>query len=152
MASYVAGKEFRRLLYGSRVQAANYSLVTETHTLFNVTGGDVCITGLYLKVVTTMTVANTLAVQYNPSGTGDTMTIVTATDLGTTDTTGGGVVGLTRGTAAASAFLRGGDIQLGALVTTGAIELVTTGSSPDGAIAAVLFYVPMDDGATITAA
>lgn len=152
MANYLAGKELRRLELGSRVQAANYSLVTETHTLFNITGGDVCITGLYLKVVTTMTVANTLAVQYNPSGTGDTMTIITATDLGTTDTTGGGVVGLTRGTTAASAFLRGGDVQLGAVATTGAIELVTTGTSPDGAIAAVLFYVPLDDGAAVAAA
>lgn len=151
MATFIAGKELRRLEFGSRVSSSQYSLVTETHTLFNVTGGDVCITTLYLDVNTTMTVANTLAVQGHPTA-GDTMVIVTATDLGTTDTTAGGVVGLTRGTTAASAFLRGGSVQLGAVVTTGKIELVTTGSSPDGAITVNITYVPLTDGAAVTAA
>ena len=151
MATYVAGKEFRRLQLGSEVVSNSYSLVTETHTLFNIAGGDVLITSLYIRVGTTMTVANTLAVQAHPT-TGDTFTLVTATDLGTTDTTAGGVVGLTKGTTAANAFLRGGGIVLDAVATTGKIELVTTGTSPDGAITVVITYVPMTDGATVTAA
>jgi hypothetical protein len=151
MASDLPGRDFRRLLLGRQVAANQYSLVTETHTLYNVTGGEVLITSLYLKVNTTMTVANTLAVQTHPT-TGDTMTVVTATDLGTTDTAAGGIVGLTRGTTAASAFLRGGSALVDFIATTGKIELVTTGTSPDGAVTFYITYVPLTDGAAVTAA
>lgn len=121
-----------------------------TITLFNVTG-DVLITHFWLEVDTTIAAAGgTLAAQANPT-TGDTQVIVTATDLGTTDTAAGSMVGLTRGTTAAPAFLRGGTSELGAIVTTGTVELVGA-SSVDGAVTAKCRYVPMETGATLTAA
>lgn len=121
-----------------------------TISLFTVAGGEVLITSLYLKVTTAIsTDGGTLAVQNNPT-TGDTVTLVTATNLGTSDTAVGSVVGLTRGTTAAPAFLRGGTSELGAIVTTGTIELVGA-SSVNGAVTAYATWVPLTDGATLVA-
>lgn len=120
--------------------------------LFTVAGGEVLITGLWLKCTTTMAGANTLAVS-NVTTTGDDPVIVTATDLGTTDTTAGTVVGLTRGTTAASAFLKGGTTDLNAVVTTGKVTLVPTGSGTiDGAVTVYATWVPLTEGATLVAA
>lgn len=120
--------------------------------LFTVTGGQVLITHLWLVCTTTMAGANTVAIQADPT-TGDTQTIVTATDLGTTDTTAGSVVGLARGTTAASGFLRGGTSELNAVVTTGDVELLATGSGTvDGAVTVYCTWVPLSDGAVLVAA
>lgn len=151
MSVIIQGTQLRALNLGVAVNSVNYSLVTETHTIGTIAGGEVLITSFYAKVTTTMTVANTLAIQYHPTA-GDTMTIITATDLGTTDTTAGGVVGLDSGTTAATKFLRGGRANLNAVVTTGTLELVTTGSSPDGAVTFYMTYIPLTAGATLVGA
>ena len=120
--------------------------------LFTITGGEVLITHLWLVCTTAMAGANTVAIQADPT-TGDTQTIVTATDLGTTDTAVGSVVGLTRGTTAASAFLRGGTSELNAVATTGEIELLATGSGTvDGAVTVYCTWVPLTSGARLVAA
>lgn len=120
--------------------------------LFTVAGGEVLITGLWLKCTTTMAGANTLAVS-NVTTTGDDPVIVTATDLGTTDTTAGTVVGLDQGTTAASKFLKGGRVDLNAVVTIGKVTLVPTGSGTiDGAVTVYCTWVPLTDGATLVAA
>lgn len=120
--------------------------------LFTVTGGEVLITHLWLVCTTTMAGANTVAIQADPT-TGDTQTIVTATDLGTTDTAAGSVVGLTRGTTAASSFLRGGTSELSAVVTTGEVELLATGSGTvDGAVTVYCTWIPLTTGAALVAA
>lgn len=126
------------------------AFAADTRTIFTVAGGEVLITALWGKVTTAITVADTVALQCNPT-TGDTITIVTATDLGTTDTAVGTVIGLDQGTTAASKFLRGGRVDLNAVVTTGDIEQVTTGTSPDGAITWYCTYVPLTEGATLIA-
>lgn len=122
-----------------------------TITAFTVAGGEVIIRELWLLVTTSITTnGGTLAVQNNPT-TGDTVVIVTATDLGTTDTVNGTVVGLTRGTTAASAFLRGGCTKLDAVATTGTIELVGA-SSVNGAVTLYVVWEPVVSGATLVAA
>jgi hypothetical protein len=70
---------------------------------------------------------------------------------GTTDTAAGSVVGLDRGTTAASKFLRGGRTDLNAVVTTGTVELVGA-SSVDGAVTIYVTWIPLTDGATLVAA
>lgn len=120
--------------------------------LFTVAGGEVLITALWLKVTTAMAGANTVAIQADPT-TGDTQTIVTATDLGTTDTAVGSVVGLDQGTTAASKFLRGGRVDLNAVVTTGEVELVATGDGTvDGAVTVYCTWIPLTTGATLVEA
>jgi hypothetical protein len=122
-----------------------------TIALFTVAGGEVMITSIYLKVTTTIAAAGgTLALQQNPT-TGDTQTLVTATDLGTTDTAAGSIVGLDQGTTAASKFLHGGRHDIRWVITTGAVELVGA-SSVDGAVTTYVTWVPITDGATLVAA
>lgn len=122
-----------------------------TVTSFTVAGGEVLITALWLKVTTAITTdGGTLSITNVPT-TGDTITLVTATDLGTTDTAVGTVVGLDRGTTAASKFLRGGRVDLLAVATTGTIVL-NGASSVNGAVTTYLTWVPLTDGATVVAA
>lgn len=122
-----------------------------TTALFTIAGGEVLITAVWGVVTTSLTTnSGTYALQINPT-TGDTMTLVTATDLGTTDTVAGSVIGLTQGTTAASAFLRGGRIDLNAVVTTGQIEFVGAASA-NGAITFYVCWIPLTKGATLVAA
>jgi hypothetical protein len=63
----------------------------------------------------------------------------------------GTVVGLDRGTTAASKFLRGGRVNLDAVVTTGTVDLVGA-ASVNGAVTVYVTWVPLTDGATLVAA
>lgn len=144
-----AGLRRARLGYGP-VSSASGAFAADTRTIFTITGGEVLITALWAVVTTAITVANTVAVQNNPTA-GDTITLVTATDLGTTDTAAGTVIGLDQGTTAASKFLRGGRIDLNAVATTGDIEQVTTGTGPDGAVTWYCTWIPLTAGAVLVA-
>lgn len=152
MSVIIQGDQVRAIELGQKVSKASGAISGDpTLTMFNVTGGDVLITALWLNVTTTIAAAGgTLAVAANPT-TGDTQVIVTATDLGTTDTAAGSVVGLDRGTTAASKFLRGGTVELGAVATTGTIELIGA-SSVDGAVTLNICYIPLTNGAAVAAA
>ena len=144
---------FRKSILGSGPVSKATGTITGNPTtpLFTITGGDVLITGVWGKVTTALsTDSGTYALQANPT-TGDTQTIVTATDLGTTDTAVGSVIGLTRGTTAAPAFLRGGTVRTEAVVTTGQIEFVGAASA-NGAITFYVTWVALTDGATLVAA
>jgi hypothetical protein len=122
-----------------------------TTAVFTVAGGEVLITALWLKVTTSITTnGGTLSINNAPT-TGDAIVLVTATDLGTTDTTAGTVVGLDQGSTAASKFLRGGRIDLNAVATTGAVNLIGA-SSVNGAVTVYCTWVPLTDGATLVAA
>lgn len=148
------GAAFRKGILGNGPVSKASGTLTHgaTTSLFTVAGGEVLITGLWLKCTTTMAGANTLAVNLVPTA-GNTMTLVTATDLGTTDTVAGSVVGLDQGTTAASKFLVGGRVNLNAVVTTGTVGLVQTGSGTiDGAVTVYCTWVPLTDGATLVAA
>lgn len=143
----------RTAMLGSAPVAKASGAISGNPTInaFTVAGGEVLITALWLKVTTAITTdGGTLAVQNDPT-TGDTITIVTATDLGTTDTLAGTVVGLDQGTTAASKFLRGGRTDLRAVVTTGTVDLVGA-SSVNGAVTLYVTWVPLTDGATLVAA
>ncbi|MFD9398346.1 hypothetical protein ACFWA4_05935 [Streptomyces sp. NPDC060011] len=152
MSAGIKGTQQRNAVLGSApVSKASGTLSTATFPAFTVAGGEVLITGLWLKVTTSVTTdGGTLAVNNVPTS-GGTNVIVTATDLGTTDTTAGTVVGLDRGTTAASKFLAGGRTDLNAVVTTGAVNLVGA-SSVNGAVTVYATWVPLTDGATLVAA
>ncbi len=153
MGNFIQGNQLRTLELGRYIQGQTADITTngaKTYSLFTVAGGEVLITALWGKATTSVTVANTINIQLVPTA-GNTATLVTATDLGTTDTVAGSVVGLTRGTSAASAFLIGGTALLGAVVTTGSIKSVVTGSSPDGVVQWFCTYIPLTSGATLVA-
>lgn len=152
MSTILQGSQIRQISLGQGpVSKASGTLSTATIPAFTVAGGEVLITSLYIKVTTSITTdGGTLAVNNVPTS-GGTAVIVTATDLGTTDTTAGTVVGLDRGTTAASKFLVGGRTDLNAVVTTGAVNLVGA-SSINGAVTVYVTWVPLTDGATLVAA
>lgn len=142
---------FRKSSLGAGPVAKAVTLSAATLPAFAVAGGEVAITGIWLKVTTSITTdGGTVAVNNVPT-TGSTITLVTATDLGTTDTVAGSVVGLDRGATAAPSFLRGGRIDLFAVATTGVVNLVGA-SSPNGAVTVYVTWVPLTDGATLVAA
>lgn len=156
MSVIVQGSQLRNLvLGGAPVSSASGAFAADTRTIFTVAGGEVLITALWGVVTTAITVANTVKLQANPT-TGDTADIVTATDIGTTDTAAGTVLGFLMDpddTAATAPDIvkGGGQILRDLVVTTGDIEQVTTGTNPDGAVTWYATWVPLTDGATLVA-
>lgn len=153
MTTILQGVQLRQIALGQGPVSKATGNITGNPTtpLFTITGGEVLITSVYAKVTTALTTdSGTYALQQNPT-TGDTQVIVTATDLGTTDTTVGSLVGLTNGTTAAPAFLRGGTTALNAVVTTGQIEFVGAASA-NGALTFYVTWIPLTDGAALVAA
>src|SRR5688572_12261751 len=107
-ASPTSGKAQRTLLLGSLpISKSTGTLAATTVPLFTIAGGRVLITSLFGLVGTAITVANSYKLQMNPT-TGDTTDINAATDIGTTDTAAGTILGFGQGTTAAPALLRGG--------------------------------------------
>lgn len=151
MATYIDPNSVRQIVLGSSASKSTGTITgNPTTPLFTVAGGEVLITGLWAKVTTALTTdGGTYAIQ-NAGTAGGTRVIVTATDLGTSDTAIGAVVGLTRGTTAAPAFLRGGTPLLEAVVTTGTVDFVGA-SSANGALTVFVTWIPLVAGATLTA-
>jgi len=159
MATMVPGKQQRNLLLGSApVASASGAFAADTRTIFTVAGGEVLVTALWGVVTTAITVANTVALQTNPT-TGDTKVFVEATDIGTNDTAAGTVVGFndsiddpaTNGATVEEKIELGGHALRDLVVTTGDIEMVVTGTNPDGAITWYATWIPLTDGATLVA-
>lgn len=142
----------------SPVASPSGAFAADTRTIFTVTGGQVLVTALWGVVTTAITVANTVALQTNPT-TGDTKVFVEATDIGTNDTAVGTVVGFhgsiddpaTNGATFEDKIELGGHALRNLVVTTGDIEQVTTGTNPDGAITWYATWIPLTDGALLVA-
>lgn len=152
MSVIIQTDQLRTVNLGQLVTKAYTPLAVETKTLFNVNNGMVLITGLFGLVTTAITVAGTSKLQANPT-TGTTGDLCAATDLGTTDTPAGDILSIT-GVAADSIVREVGTApgfkQLRA-VAAGTIEQVNA-TGADGGITWYLTYVPLDNGATVTAA
>jgi hypothetical protein len=157
-----SGDAFRSSVLGVHSHKS-YALVTETKTLFTVSGL-VLVTALFGNVTTAITVANTVKLIANPT-VGTTSDLFAATDIGTTDTPAGDLIGVTGapgdgprlGVGAiqlwgSAASLAAGDASCGLVLGAGTVQQVTTGTSPDGVIDWHITYVPIDDGATVVAA
>ena len=152
MSVILQGSQLRQIDMGQGpVSKASGALSAATFPVFTVAGGEVLITSLWLKVTTSITTdGGTLAVNNVPTA-GNTNVLVTATDLGTTDTVAGSVVGVDRAATAAASFLRGGRIDLDAIATTGVVNLVGA-AAVNGAVTVYVTWVPLTDGATLVAA
>lgn len=151
MTTMVQGSQVRAITLGLRVEKSTGTLAASTITLFNVTGGEVLLTSIYGKVTTAVTVANSYKLQANPT-TGTTRDLVAATDIGTTDTPAGSLLGFD-GVAASSIQQGPGAVPTlmrPIVVAEGTIESVSAGT--DGVILWVVTYVPLTDGAALAAA
>jgi hypothetical protein len=86
------GSAFRKGIYGTLVSKSTGTLAATTIPLFTVAGGLVAVTSIVGRVTTAITVANSYKLQANPT-TGTTKDLVAATDIGTTDTPAGSLLG-----------------------------------------------------------
>lgn len=145
------------ILGGPPVSKSTGTLAATTVALFTVAGGEVLITAMWGKVTTSITVANSYYLQFNPT-TGDTAQMSTAQDIGTTDTLAGDLLTFGEGTATvpprimspATAAGGYGHVLSNVPLSIGQIEHVSAGT--DGVITWYVCWVPLTDGATLVAA
>jgi hypothetical protein len=159
MSAQIAGKQQRNLVLGSaQVSKSTGTLAATTVDLFIVAGGQVLITSLYGVVTTSITVANSYYLKVTPT-TGDASQLCVATDIGTTDTVAGSILGFGLGSTTAPPKLMSPSASSNVswpsalpptVVPTGKIQHVSLGT--DGVITWYLTYVPLTDGATVAAA
>ena len=158
MSVLIQGNQVRAISLGIKVSKSTGTLAATTVPLFTIAGGLVLVTSLVGRVTTAITVANSYKLQHNPT-LGTTVDLCTAADLGTTDTAAGTVVGFnnsiddpaTTGATFEKKIELGGHLLRDLVVTTGDIEMVVTGTNPDGAITWYATWVPLTDGATLVA-
>lgn len=152
MTTLVDGNSVRKVHFGiGPISKAYTPLVVETKALFTVSGL-VAITCLFGVVTTAITVANTVKLQHNPT-TGVTGDLCAATDIGTTDTPAGDLLGF-QGLKGDSLLFGIGavpNLKQEIILSAGGIEQVTA-TGADGGITWYLTYVPIDAGATVVAA
>lgn len=155
MATSVAGKASRGLLYGKKVDRATAVLPATTQAaIFNVLVGRVLILGLVGEfTVAASATATTVKVTGNPTTGTDvdftSATAVTSKEIGAQ---------MTLPPASGSALIvkdggAGGQIQSAApyIAAIGTVDLVTSATNTGSAKWSIL-YIPLDDGAYVTAA
>lgn len=151
MSTIVQGEDYRALYFGERESKSTGTLAASTVDLFTVSGGRVALTSIYGVVGTAITVANSYKLQHNPT-TGTTVDLCAESDIGTTDTPAGDLLGLTGGDV--GAFLsRGGAVEtLRAPIVLAAGDIESVSGGTDGEITWVVTWIPLDDGASLAAA
>jgi hypothetical protein len=153
MSVLLDNNAFRKSVLGLGPAAKSTgTLAATTVPLFTVATGRVLVTAMWGLVTTSITVANSYKLQFNPT-TGDTQDMCAATDIGTTDTLAGSILQFGLGTTTAPPKLISigyGTGRLDTVLTIGQIEHVSAGT--DGVITWHACWVPLDDGATLVAA
>jgi len=151
MTTIIQSTQLRTIALGTRATKSTGTLAASTVPLFTVTG-QVLLTSMYGLVTTSITVANSYKLQFNPTA-GDTQDLCAATDIGTTDTTAGSILqfGLATTTAPPKLISIGyGTAALNSALTAGQIESVSAGT--DGVITWCVTWVPLSDDGTLVAA
>lgn len=152
MATMIAGKQARALIYGTKVdQPAKTVPQNALSALFTVSGGRVIVSGI-IGEVTTVIAGTTPSAKLvaNPTVGADS-DIVTAVAI-TADPVGnlygvstvGGALGVLESVAPMN--------QEPFVLKAGTLDLHVSAADATGAIKWTLFYVPLDDGASVTAA
>lgn len=151
MSVIITGDQLRTVMFGNRAEKSTGTLAATTISLFTVAVGKVLITSLVGEVTTAITVANSYKLQHNPT-TGTTKDLCAATDIGTTDTPAGNLISC-QGLTGDSLLTGPGAVptlKQPIVLTAGVVESVSAGT--DGVILWVVTWVPLDNGATLTAA
>jgi len=159
MSVLIQGSQLRSLLLGVRVHRATATLPQSTdQAIFTVAGGRVLITSLIGQVTTVIGTGTTpdLKIKFNPTATGADFDLCTAVSI-SADAVGqayyiagnvaspgallvGGAVGQANPVFASPLALPAGDIE------------IDIDESVTGSVSWTLTYIPLDDGAAVTAA
>lgn len=157
MATYLAGKELRRLLYGIHVNRPTAALPAGVAgNIFTVTGGRVLVNLLFGEVTTAIqNQACTLSIGALPTvGTGGATSLATAVSIIAAPigvhfgANPGGALIVADLATEAGISLAGG---FPAIVDTGSIT-ITPSATNTGSVQWDLFYAPVDNGAAVVAA
>jgi hypothetical protein len=153
MSTLIQGDQLRTLLYGQRVERATAALPQTTQSaLFTISGGRVLITSIVGEVTTVIqTQANNTKLVSNPT-TGSDVDLCAVLDI-TADQVGClyGITGLfsdamVGANAGATVVPRNAVV-----VPAGTLDL-SCAASNTGSVKWVLTYIPLDNGASVTAA
>lgn len=152
MSDYLQLKSLRKLLKGEKVERAAAALPqTTTGSLFNVVGGRVAITQIVGEVTTAIQdqLNNTRLVATPTGGAASNL----CANLNIADDAIGTMYGITGAVATAMQDDLGvmPAQETDVIVKTGAVGLVCSASNT-GEVKWTIFYVPIDDGAHVTAA
>lgn len=156
MSTLINSTELREISLGRYVQGQTSVLAAggATHQVFTVAGGEVLITALWGKVTEALALdTSTVNLQLDPT-TGTTVEWVADTDLGTTDSAVGDLIGVVDESTTTPDFRINGRPLTNILATTGEIEAVVANvtGTEDGTIAWYCTYVPLTPGASVVAA
>ncbi|GGU13233.1 hypothetical protein [Streptomyces violascens] len=156
MASGIPGAQLRRLLLGTAVAGAAKTVPQNaTGTIFTVAGGRVLVTGLVGKVTTVIggTTPSAKLVATPTVGSANdlcTATAITADEVGTLYSIPGPTGSALGVSGSGSGGVTGQTAPV--IVAAGTIGVNISAADATGAIQWTLTYVPLDDGATVTAA
>jgi len=151
MANLLEGKALRQLILGKKVERAAATHIAATTPYFNVLTGRVLVTGL-IGTVTVASGANACSWVANPTTGTATQVMCAALDInpalvGDSLTIDGQVASaMTYGAAAGLPMMA----VKGIVCNIGTIDFIA--AAADGATSWTLFYIPIDDGAYVTAA
>ena len=140
---------------GIAVDRATAALpATTTADIFSVDGGRVLVTGLIGEITTVIqTQACNLSIVHDPDNGGSNVTLASTLDVSADAVASNYVLNTTAGGAlvnSAANIAYGAKLAVPFVLDVGDIAL-TTSATNTGSVQWTVFYVPLDDGATITA-
>ena len=152
MSEFLAGKSLRKLLFGIKVERPTATLPqTAAAPIFNILGGRVAITGIVGEVTTLLGAVGNMNLESNPTtGTTAALCAVVAAgafEAGTLLSIDGTIATAMLGVNAGGTAIQSKPVVL----PVGTLDLRLSASST-GSVKWTLFYVPIDDGAYVTAA
>jgi len=155
MSAIISGPQIRAIGLGVKVDRATATIPqTATQSIFTVTGGRIVLTGLLGEVTTVIGgTATTLTVVSTPAS-GTAVTLATATAITSKEVGSQATLPLTSGSGLVVNNAGGGGQLPGDspyIVNVGSIQ-ITTSASTTGAMKWTLFYMPLDDNASVAAA
>lgn len=154
MSAIVQGYQLTALNLGTRLKGQTADITTngpKTYSLFAVAGGEVLITALWGKVTTAISTASeSLNLQMHPT-TGDLTVIVSATNLGSSATAAGDVLGVTAGTLVPATGYKAFGTPMQFVASTGQIESAVVTASSNGVVDWYCTWLPLTPGATVAA-
>jgi hypothetical protein len=155
MTAMIQGDQVRSVVLGVSVSRAAALLPATTQAaIFTVAGGKVLVTSLVGEVVVVMpATTNTTKVTGNPT-TGTDVDWTTAVSTASAEAGSIITLGVTAGGALVVKNAGGGNGlgYVGFVAQIGTLDLVTTGTAATGTVKWTLTYVPLDAGASVTAA
>ena len=150
--NYLEGEQLRRLTFGLKVDRATATLPqTTAAAIFNVLVGRVAMLGIVGEVTTVLGAVGNMSLEVNPT-VGTTTAICAVVAAGTAEASSQFSIEGTAGTA--MTLGAGGAVAMQVkpvVLSVGTLDLRLSGSST-GSVKWSILYVPIDDGAYVTAA